>query len=77
MSLHLEFEPHSFYKGFAIKFTEMGRAYHRWTAYIDNGNTYCVDELEAYTLKELKQLITDYHKRNAERDAYNRALIGE
>lgn len=61
MSLHLEFEPHSWYMGFAIKFTKMGRDYHQWTAYTDNGNTYRVDEVEAYTLEELREQIRAYH----------------
>lgn len=110
MSLHLEFEPHSWYKGFAIK--KGGRKYHDrcggdtstanvasgysrlcidcdedlftfevmtepWLAVTNNGMTGYINEYEAYTLKELKQQITDYHKRNAERDAYNRKMIGE
>lgn len=68
MSLHLEFEPHSWYKGFAIKKTithlhkqfEGAVYFYNWQAYTDNGNTYQIDELEASTLKELKQLITEY-----------------
>lgn len=67
MSLQLEFEPHSWYKGFAINFTPMGRDYHQWTAYTGDGNTYWIIEIEAYTLKELKQLITEYREREAER----------
>lgn len=63
MSLHLDFEPHSWYMGFALKFDPMGRDYHQWNAYTDNGNTYLVDELEAYTLAELKKNIRAYHLR--------------
>lgn len=86
MSLHLEFEPHSWYKGFAIYDNRdyhiqatVGGALspHKWHAFTDNGNTYRIDELASYSLKDLKLLITDYHKRNAERDAYNRRMIGE
>ena len=73
MALHLNFEPHSWYKGFAIKkpFYEMvdedgyrddlnGSNHLMWYAYIDNGNTYKIDEIKAKTLKKLKQLITEY-----------------
>lgn len=84
MSLHLEFEPHSYYKGFAIRkwnldgFTPTEKLeFTPWTAYTDNGNTYRIDELNANTLQELKQSITAYHQKIAERDAYNRAQIGE
>jgi hypothetical protein len=58
MSLYLEFEPHSWYMGFAIKAKEGGL----WSAYTDDGNTYTIVEREASTLKELKALIKDYHK---------------
>lgn len=61
--MYLEFEPHSWYKGFAIKFTKMGQDYHQWSAYTDDGNTYRVVELETYTLKELKQLINEYRSK--------------
>lgn len=84
MSLHLDFEPHSWYKGFAIRKWD-GDGYlphfnansYKWEAYTDNGNTYRIGELSADTLKELKQKITAYHKAIAERDAYNRKMIGE
>lgn len=77
MSLSIDFEPHSWYKEFALKkrTTDIPASY--WRAYTANGMTGYIVELEAPTLKELKQLITDYHKRNAERDAYNRKMIGE
>lgn len=66
MSLHLEFEPHSWYMGFAIednraKAARSFLAVERWFAYIDNGNTYRVDELEAMTLDELRGKIQAYH----------------
>lgn len=80
MSLHLEFEPHSWYKGFAIKkdvhphFSSMID----WSAYYEDGMyTYSVIELYGDTLKELKQKITAYHKRLADRDAENRKRLGE
>ena len=83
--MQLKFEPHSWYKHFAIQDTgapmEPGTYYtldaYRWHAYTDNGNTYQIDELKSHTLKDLKQKITDYYTKQAERDAYNRARIGE
>lgn len=86
MSLQLEFEPHSWYKHFAIRHYIAGddsaEPYDEsvnatWTAYTDNGNTGYIDSLRAGTLADLKQQITQYHKRNTERDAYNRRMIGE
>lgn len=83
--MKIEFEPHSWYKHFAIQDT--GTPLHpgetrtfdayRWHGYTDNGNTYRIDELKAHTLKDLKQQITDYYTKQAERDAFNRARIGE
>lgn len=66
MSLHLEFTPHSWYMGFAIKDNRTGPDMPKWAAYIDDGNTYRVVEREADTLDELKRNIRDYHlaKRN-------------
>lgn len=70
MSLYINFEEHSWYKGFAIK--DYGRLTkensgnarsYRWEAYTDDGNTYRIVELEADTLKELKQLITEYRSK--------------
>ena len=65
MSLHIEFEPHSWYRGFAIEKPEHNdpENYNRYYAYTDNGNTYRVDTLQADTLKELKQLITLYRSK--------------
>ena len=60
MSLYLEFEPHSWYMGFAIEEKKAGGL---WTAYTDDGNTYTIVEREASTLKELKALIKDYHNK--------------
>jgi hypothetical protein len=36
----------------------------RWEAYSDNGNTYSIIEIEADTLKELKELIKSYRSKN-------------
>lgn len=82
--LHLEFTPHSWYKEFAIKkidFNENTNTIigyqHKWTAVTANGNTGYIDGLSANTLKDLRAKINRYHQRNAERDAYNRARLGE
>lgn len=71
MSLHLEFDPHSWYMGFAIRDNAApdrkgGNTYthiqpKRWTGYIANGNTYRVDTVDAFTLAELKRRIREYH----------------
>lgn len=71
MSLTLEFDPHSWYMGFAINDTAdmkyPGKVYridaNRWHAYTDNGSTYYVDEVVADTLADLKQAIRAYHVR--------------
>ncbi len=66
MSMYLNFKPHSWYKGFAINKTPQmmrGGIANHWQAFTDNGNTYRVDELEAGTLKELKQLISKYRSK--------------
>ena len=72
MSLQLNFEPHSWYMGFALrKWDGDGYKYHfnaegyKWEAYTDNGNTYRVDMLQADTLADLKQKIRAH--REAER----------
>lgn len=87
MSLHLEFDPHSWYMGAAIRDNSAtdrkgGNTWtniqpKRWSAYYLNGMSGYIVEFEAYTLRELKQQIKDWHKARAERDAYNRARIGE
>lgn len=68
MSLHLDFEPHSWYMGFAIKknltpSTENEHGGQRWRAFTANGNTYQVDEVSGTTLKEIRQAIIEYHLR--------------
>lgn len=65
MSLHIEFEPHSWYMGFAIKRNtswpiEDTDAF-TYTAYTDDGNTYSIVTLNAYTLERLRRAIRDYH----------------
>lgn len=79
MSLHLEFEPHSWYKQFAIRDrrTFDKDPSFKWEAVTANGNTGYIDTVYGTTLKELKENITAYHARIAERDAYNRRMIGE
>lgn len=69
MSLHLEFEPHSWYMGWATKDNREsghdnsnlerpleGHAW-KWSAYTDNGMTGYIEETHADTLKQLKQQI--------------------
>lgn len=77
MSLHLEFEPHSWYMGFAIQKDNIGKNHNDtlltiWRAYIDNGNTYRIDEIAAPTLEELKLEIRDYHL--AKHDGYGERI---
>lgn len=69
MSMHLEFEPHSWYMGFAIR--DNGKLTaddggnvrgFRWEAFTDDGNTYRIIELEADTLKDLKKQIKEYRQ---------------
>lgn len=74
MSLYINFEPHSWYKGFAIKdnrftglYEDNQKVYADWEAYTDDGNTYRVIKLDADTLTELKNKIREYRKREAER----------
>lgn len=68
MSLHLEFEPHSWYMGFAIKQPTNGWPTWSWTAFTDNGNTYRVDELEAKTLRGLRLISWALQRRTRDRD---------
>lgn len=69
MSMYLEFEPHSWYMGFAIEdnrknhWAKIGKE-DKWNAYTDNGNTYMVDTCGGATLAELKQQIRQYHIRH-------------
>jgi hypothetical protein len=71
MSLYINFEPHSWYKGFAIQKRTLEKDvnantpinYYLWQAYTDDGNTYSVVNKHARTLKELKQLITQYRSK--------------
>lgn len=73
MSLHLEFEPHSWYMDFAIRDNrssghdqshlerplEATEGY-RWSAYTANGMTGYIVERHADTLRELRELIKQY-----------------
>lgn len=77
MSLHVNFEPHSYYKGFAIKKRTLERDvqkdtpinYYLWQAYADDGMTYNIVNLHATTLQELKARITEYRERENARIA--------
>lgn len=63
MSLYINFEPHSYYKGFAIKKDVMLDGNY-WFGFTDDGiKTYGVVQYDANTLKELKQLITGYRSK--------------
>lgn len=63
MSLHLDFEPHSWYMGFAIRKAPepINPSRILWEGFTENGNTYSVDTTAAYTLKLLKERIRAYH----------------
>ena len=74
MSMHLEFEPHSWYMGFAIRDNvksgvDSGNLENplnskyafKYSAYIDDGMTYRIDERHADTITELKSHIREYH----------------
>ena len=60
MSLHLEFTPHSWYMGFAIK-KDNDHMTHSWGAYIDDGMSGYIIEIEAMHLNTLKRHIRQYH----------------
>lgn len=69
MSLYLTFEPHSWYRGFAIQ--DLNRSADqeevkgcRWRAFTDDGRTYRIVELEARTVRELRQCITEYWEKH-------------
>lgn len=68
MSMYLEFEPHSWYKGFAIK---KGATYaldqHHWEAYSDDGLTYTIITIRGNTLRDLKAEVTRYLDRQRAR----------
>lgn len=77
MSMYLEFEPKGWYKGFAIRDNKVSGYDNanlerkltngiRYTAYTDDGMTYRIVELNADTLKELKQLITLYRNKGGQ-----------
>ena len=73
MSLYLDFEPHSYYKNFAIRNNrEQGHDQRnlerklanddgfKWAGYTENGDSGHLVIRYADTLKELKTLITEY-----------------
>lgn len=82
----IDFEPHSYYKGFAIRDNEASgydsanlenklENGYRYTAYTDDGMTYRVIERNADTLKQLKQQITDYRNKQAEKIAEHYKIL--
>lgn len=65
MSMHLEFEPHSWYYDFAIKDDRKDITEEQpWTGYILNGTSGYIDTVEAGTLTELREQVVAYHLRN-------------
>ncbi len=77
MSMYIEFEPHSWYKGFAIEKPEHNdpENYSKYYAYTDDGMTYRIVEKQADTLKQLKQQITDYRNKQAEKIAEHYKIL--
>ena len=68
MSLYIEFEPHSWYKGVAIEDCRgeedgAGGFVAKWYGVTVNGITGFLVEFESNTLKELKQQIKDYRSK--------------
>ena len=64
MSMHLDFQPHSWYMGFAIQKTGIDKndiTDYPFNAYIANGNTYMVDDVHGATLDKVKTNIREYH----------------
>lgn len=74
MSLHLNFEPHSWYMGWAIKPRKRlclnKKVWYAWEAVGVNGMTGYIQDAHAGTLKELKQQIKQ--RTEAERERIER-----
>ncbi len=69
MSMHLDFDPHSWYMGFAIKRQRLclnKKVWFTYDAYTENGNTYRIDRIMGSSVEDLKKQIRVYHltKRN-------------
>ncbi len=66
MSMYLNFETHSWYMGFAIEKDPLSspESSWKWTGLTDDGNTYQIIEFNADTLRDLKQQIRDYYRRD-------------
>lgn len=79
MSMYLEFEPHSWYMGAAIRAPYLqGDTWAQidWHGYLEDGMiTYSVIEFKADTLRELKLQIKAWHAARNKRDAENRTQI--
>lgn len=78
MSMYVEFEPHSWYMGAAIK-QNKSVLYERlngnwnaskWSGYLENGWNYTIIEFEADSLKEIRQQIKRYRIQENERIAH-------
>lgn len=66
MSLHLEFEPHSWYMGAAIRKSDgvgIFKGMTAWKGYYLNGMTGFIVDFEAATLKDLKRKIKAYRSK--------------
>lgn len=72
MSLHLNFEPHSWYMGYAIKDDRADTAGDPWAAYTDDGMRYQVISLTAPTLEKLRAEIRARHL--ADRNGYGERI---
>lgn len=78
MSLQLEFEPHSWYKGWAIKKKDDPTgAEGKWDAVTYDSIRGRWLYRQADTLKGLKLVITEQIEAQSERDKYNRRMLGE
>lgn len=76
MSLHIEFEPHSWYMGFAIK----AKATNNWPdslwhAYTADGQTGHIVDFESDVLADLKWQIRQYHLRH--RNGYGERIAAK
>ncbi len=62
MSMYVEFDPHSWYMGFAIKDDRKSiECDEPWQAFTADGNTYSIVTLGGGVLDELKYRIRQYH----------------
>lgn len=74
MSMYIDFEPHSWYMGTAIKHNiadDSDKPFeendYEWKGYLENGWNYTIVEFSSSTLKDLKRQIKDWHNKENER----------